>query len=514
MATSLVLDADCQRRRQRAQRHHGRRGAPHGLVLRLDRRAGWLADLHRRRRRRAAQPQACQCPAEGPGGAASARAVPGRQPRAGPPASHDPLALPQAGCCGRSSDGRCGRGRRRRAGPAARTNAEIAAAAAHRRGQRRAVRSRLLDGDGARSSASASAALLAAPAGPRRSAALHALGDAARRPTRRSFATFVDCRSRLARIARCGRAAREPRRLAPLRGGVGQGQPRGAGRRGLQSRSQAPGFRVFGILADAARPERRPASASDDANLLTVRGPPPIRVRARLQKAVNGRQAALLHHHRDRLSERRAAYRPRLRGDRDRRDRALQAARRLRRVLPDRHRRARPEDAADRAPRKASPRANCWSATCRASRPWSTAELLQRRLHPHHRSAPSRVIAWRSGSGWRRTATSISDKYSGWYSVRDEAFYDENETRLGEDGVRLRTAGHAGRMGARRRATSSASPPIRTGCSTSTPACRTSCCRRNGATRSRASSKAACRTCRSRAPPSTGASRCRATPST
>jgi methionyl-tRNA synthetase len=28
-------------------------------------------------------------------------------------------------------------------------------------------------------------------------------------------------------------------------------------------------------------------------------------------------------------------------------------------------------------------------------------------------------------------------KYSGWYSVRDEAYYDESETRLGEDGVRL-----------------------------------------------------------------------------
>ena len=54
------------------------------------------------------------------------------------------------------------------------------------------------------------------------------------------------------------------------------------------------------------------------------------------------RQAALLHHHGDLLSQRRAAYRPRLRGDRDRRDRALHAARRLRRLLPDRHRRARP----------------------------------------------------------------------------------------------------------------------------------------------------------------------------
>jgi methionyl-tRNA synthetase len=29
------------------------------------------------------------------------------------------------------------------------------------------------------------------------------------------------------------------------------------------------------------------------------------------------------------------------------------------------------------------------------------------------------------------------DKYSGWYSVRDEAYYDESETRLGENGQRL-----------------------------------------------------------------------------
>src|SRR5262245_52829962 len=29
------------------------------------------------------------------------------------------------------------------------------------------------------------------------------------------------------------------------------------------------------------------------------------------------------------------------------------------------------------------------------------------------------------------------DKYSGWYSVRDEAYYDESETRLNEQGVRV-----------------------------------------------------------------------------
>ena len=29
------------------------------------------------------------------------------------------------------------------------------------------------------------------------------------------------------------------------------------------------------------------------------------------------------------------------------------------------------------------------------------------------------------------------DKYSGWYSVRDEAYYDESETRLDDKGQRL-----------------------------------------------------------------------------
>src|SRR5206468_3745257 len=51
--------------------------------------------------------------------------------------------------------------------------------------------------------------------------------------------------------------------------------------------------------------------------------------------------APLLHHDLDRLSERSAAHRLRLRGHDHRRDRALQAARWLRRVLPHRHGRAR-----------------------------------------------------------------------------------------------------------------------------------------------------------------------------
>ena len=38
------------------------------------------------------------------------------------------------------------------------------------------------------------------------------------------------------------------------------------------------------------------------------------------------------------------------------------------------------------------------------------------------------------------------DKYSGWYSVRDEAYYDESETRLDER-ARIGPRRYAGRMG-------------------------------------------------------------------
>ena len=44
----------------------------------------------------------------------------------------------------------------------------------------------------------------------------------------------------------------------------------------------------------------------------------------------------------------------------------------------------------------------------------------------HHKSSTA------SGNAWRRRATSISTKYAGWYSVRDEAYYDEDETTLNE----------------------------------------------------------------------------------
>lgn len=51
---------------------------------------------------------------------------------------------------------------------------------------------------------------------------------------------------------------------------------------------------------------------------------------------------------------------------------------------------------------------------------------------------------------WRRMEANgdiYKDSYSGWYSVRDEAYYQESETELRADGVRYGPPGHASRMG-------------------------------------------------------------------
>ena len=154
--------------------------------------------------------------------------------------------------------------------------------------------------------------------------------------------------------------------------------------------------------------------------------------------AGGGRRAQhLLHHDRDRLSERRAAYRPRLRGDRDRCAGALSAARRQGRVLPDRNRRARPEDGADRGEPRTCRRSN--SPTRNAAPVQGdgrASQRLVRPLHPHHRSREHH----RSGQEiWKRMAANgdiYLDSYAGWYSVRDEAYYAEEETIVGEDNVR------------------------------------------------------------------------------
>ena len=63
------------------------------------------------------------------------------------------------------------------------------------------------------------------------------------------------------------------------------------------------------------------------------------------------------------------------------------------RVLPDRHRRARPQDEADRAEGGHHARARSPTATPPRFREMAAAlGLLQRRLHPHHRAAPLRGL--------------------------------------------------------------------------------------------------------------------------
>lgn len=73
--------------------------------------------------------------------------------------------------------------------------------------------------------------------------------------------------------------------------------------------------------------------------------------------------------------------------------------------------------------------------------------------------------------------------YEGWYSVRDEAFYAESETTVGED--KVRRARRARRSsGRRKKPISSSSRPIRTSCSLITRSIRISFCRRRAATKS------------------------------
>ena len=87
---------------------------------------------------------------------------------------------------------------------------------------------------------------------------------------------------------------------------------------------------------------------------------------------------------------------------------------------------------------------------------------------------------------WQRMADNddiYKDTYSGWYSVRDEAYYEESETELRTDGVRYGRRVHLSN-GRRRRATSSGSAPTRIVCSSSTAITLDLLARMYGATRS------------------------------
>jgi hypothetical protein len=105
------------------------------------------------------------------------------------------------------------------------------------------------------------------------------------------------------------------------------------------------------------------------------------------------------------------------------------------------------------------------------------------------------------------------DRYEGWYSVRDEAYYDESELVEGKGASSFRP--RAPRWnGPWRKAGSSACRSIRTSCSRSTAKTPISSAPRRAATKWWRSSRRACAIFRFRAPASTGASRFRAATTT
>ena len=75
------------------------------------------------------------------------------------------------------------------------------------------------------------------------------------------------------------------------------------------------------------------------------------------------------------------------------------------------------------------------------------AELLERRFHPHHRGAPPSRRRRRSGSAWRRPATSISPNMPAGIRCATKPITTRTRPRLDEQGPAPRPAGHAGRMG-------------------------------------------------------------------
>ena len=194
--------------------------------------------------------------------------------------------------------------------------------------------------------------------------------------------------------------------------------------------------------------------------------------------------AALLHHHRHSLRQRRAAYRPRLRAHRHRRDPALHAARRARDAVRHRHGRARAEGAADRGARGRDAAGVRRRHRRPSSRRWAKllnarADDIVRTTQPRH-ARPCR----RSGSAWQANGDIYLSKYSGWYSVRDEAYFDEGELTDGAGRRQARAERRAGAMGRGGELFLPASPPTPTGCSRITRPTPISSRRRNTATRS------------------------------
>ena len=192
----------------------------------------------------------------------------------------------------------------------------------------------------------------------------------------------------------------------------------------------------------------------------------------------NVRQA-LLHHHRDRLSERRAAYRPRLRGDRHRRHRPLHAARRPRRLSSS----PAPTSTASRCCRrrrkeKLTPRElverNVPRFQAMVKKFNCSNDDFIRTTEPRHYRVVGGDLGAHAG-GRRHLSRQIFRLVLG--ARRGLLRRERNPPR--RQGPAARTAGHAGRMG---RGGELFFPALRTSptsCSSSTSACRISCCRRS-----------------------------------
>ena len=105
-------------------------------------------------------------------------------------------------------------------------------------------------------------------------------------------------------------------------------------------------------------------------------------------------------------------------------------------------------------------------------------EVLERRFHPHHGSAPLPGVGRRSGNGWRQTATSICRNMPAGIRCATRPITTKSETHGRRTTKSLATKPARRSNGSRRRAISSGSRPIRTSCSSSTHACPISCCRR------------------------------------
>ena len=246
------------------------------------------------------------------------------------------------------------------------------------------------------------------------------------------------------------------RRLARLGRGLGAHQRRRARRRNLQSRAQAAGFQRFRLACRGdARLIPTLMSANKNCPASPITSPPRSLIRT-------ARRISATPMRRSPPTPSRASC-------------GSTAATCSSSPAPT----STASKCCRRRPRKSSRRASWSSATCRASRPWckrfncSNDDFIRTTEPRHHRS---------SEAIWQRMEAAgdiYLDKYSGWYSVRDEAYYDESETRLDDKGPRLGPQGTPVEWVEEESYFFRLSALRRTSCSSSTSACRISCCRRS-----------------------------------